>query len=45
MGLPKDLRPMENLGFAVSGIFILAWIGAYAAWKFRRLDQVDVNGA
>lgn len=35
----------NNLGFAIIGIFILAWALSYAIYKAKRLDQFDIGPA
>lgn len=33
----------NNLGFAIIGIFILAWVLSYAVYKAKRLDEIDIG--
>ncbi|HEY5226662.1 MAG TPA: HoxN/HupN/NixA family nickel/cobalt transporter [Methylovirgula sp.] len=35
----------NNLGFAIIGIFILAWVVSYAVYKAKRLDELDISHA
>jgi high-affinity nickel-transport protein len=35
----------NDLGFAIIGIFILAWVVSYAVYKAKRLDELDVSHA
>ena len=35
----------NDLGFAIIGILIAAWILSYAIWKLKGLDEIEVNGA
>jgi high-affinity nickel-transport protein len=35
----------NNLGFAIIGVFVVAWVGSYVIYKAKRLDEVEVNRA
>ncbi|MHB8886897.1 MAG: HoxN/HupN/NixA family nickel/cobalt transporter [Methylovirgula sp.] len=35
----------NNLGFAIIGIFVLAWALSYAVYKAKRLDELDIGSA
>ena len=33
----------NGLGFAIIGVFILAWIGSVIGYRYARLDEVEVK--
>ena len=33
----------NGLGFAIIGVFIVAWIGSMVIYRYARLDEVDVT--
>ena len=33
----------NSLGFAIIGVFVLAWAVSYAIYRFKRLDEVEVG--
>ncbi|MDR3473462.1 MAG: HoxN/HupN/NixA family nickel/cobalt transporter [Devosia sp.] len=35
----------NNLGFAIIGVFLLAWVASYFIYKAKRLDEVEVESA
>jgi high-affinity nickel-transport protein len=30
---------LGNVGFVIVGLFVLAWVGALAVWKFGRVEE------
>ena len=35
----------NNLGFAIIGVFVIAWILSYIIYKAKRLDEVEISSA
>jgi high-affinity nickel-transport protein len=35
----------NNLGFAIIGVFLLAWVASYLVYRAKRLDDVEVRSA
>lgn len=35
----------NNLGFAIIGIFLAAWLLSYLVYRVRRIDQLEVQAA
>lgn len=46
-GIWKSIASLNDnfntLGFAIIGVFVLAWVVSYIIYKMKRLDDLDVN--
>ena len=31
--------PLDHAGFVVVGLFVVAWVGALAVWRFGRIEE------
>jgi high-affinity nickel-transport protein len=36
---------LKDLGFAVVGVFVAAWVLSYLIYRIKNLDQLEVRGA